>query len=90
MGAMILTFPRMGPEATADAKRRLAYRLFMGQCGELEYHLGAAFSTNVDDRRCVLCGGRFPNVGMILGFWDGPDFEYVHVGCRNSAEDWTK
>ena len=74
----------------ADDKKRLAYRIFMGRAGELEYHLGEPFSTDVTGRTCCLCGGMFPAVGRIFGFWNGPAFVYLHRGCLHDSEDWSK
>lgn len=77
-------------EDFASSRKRMAYRIFMGQAGELEYHLGLPFSSDVSARRCALCEGRFASVGTIYGFWHGSTFEYLHRGCRNEAEAWSK
>lgn len=102
MTATILTFPRMPidiqPEYAqmerdfADDKKRIAYDLFMGRLNETKYRETPRMSVDLTDRTCFLCGGHFAPVGMVYGFWKrpGPDFVYVHRGCHDESEDWTK
>lgn len=76
----------------ADDKKRIAYDLFMGRYGEMRYREDPRIAVELTDRTCFLCGGRFAPVGMVYGFWNRPsvEFVYVHRGCRDDSEDWSK
>lgn len=82
-------YSQMGRDVASD-KQRTAYDIFMGRVGETEYRRNTLVGVDLTDRHCFLCEGTFARVGFVYGFWHGPDFVYVHSGCRNESENWSK
>jgi hypothetical protein len=86
----------VAPEVTVRVPRRTRV---IKKLHEGDYHVWPIdiaedekpFGIQITDESCLCCGGFFPKVGEIRGFWDEDRiWTLVHIGCLIQVGDWAE